>query len=157
MYSRQACAIESAAYRNPNRPIFILFQSPVGFSKDSDSPVVEALKSYSNIHFRTVNSETFIAGTPAEKFWYSGELLLSKFLMVHTSDLFRFISLLRYGGVYLDLDVITRKDLDELPSNFAGIQDVWLLNNAVMAFQQDIVGHEIIQLMIKYDECFFEL
>lgn len=150
----QSCAIESAAYHNPNRTVFVLFASLVGFSPETQSPTLAVLRSYANIHFLNINLDTFVEGTPAEGFYRSGKLFPSKYFMEHMSDFLRLLVLYKYGGIYLDLDAIVQKNLDELPANFLG-QEAYRgdkingVNGAVIGFQDEI-GHEILELCLKY-------
>lgn len=150
---RQACAIESAALHNPNRIIFVLFTSPAVSLDDSQSKYFSVLRSYSNIHFMNLNLETFVEKTPAKQFYQSGKLFVSKYLINNMSNLLRMAVLYRYGGIYLDTDVVVQRNLDDLPPNFVGKQghagkEVTLVNNAVIGFQGEI-GHEISELCLK--------
>ena len=142
------CAIESAARHNPNRKIFVLFASP------TDSKVSNvALKSYANVHFLNVNLDAFVEKTPAKKFYQSGELFTSKYLVEHMSDFLRLLVLYKYGGIYLDMDVVVQKNMDDLPANFLGKEayegnNVGGVNGALLGFQDEI-GHKIIKLCLK--------
>lgn len=40
----------------------------------------------------------------------------------HLSDILRYVTLWKYGGTYLDLDVITLKSFEEVEENFVGIE-----------------------------------
>lgn len=69
------------------------------------------------------------------------------------SDFLRLIVLYKFGGIYLDLDVVVQKNLDELPANFVGKESFWKndddsLNGAILGFQDDI-GHKIMKLCLK--------
>ncbi|XP_055296562.1 lactosylceramide 4-alpha-galactosyltransferase-like isoform X2 [Sitodiplosis mosellana] len=118
--ARQVCAVESAAYHNPNRTIFILFASPVDLLTNTQSETLAVLQSYKNIHIQNINLDTFVEGTLAEDFYRSGKLFASKTLIEHMSDFLRLLVLYKYGGIYLDTDVVVQKNLDELPANFLG-------------------------------------
>lgn len=69
------------------------------------------------------------------------------------SDFLRFLVLYKYGGIYLDTDVIVQKNLNELPANFLGKEvsnkmKIIGVNNAVLGFQDEI-GHGIMELCLK--------
>lgn len=147
--SRQACAVESAARWNPDRSVFVLSVSPVGLSSESISPMIRVLLSYPNVHFRNIDLKTYVVGTGAEKFVESGKLFESQFLVVHTSDLLRFVSLNKFGGIYLDLDMVVQKSFDHMPPNFACEEDPTAINNAVLGFQHNEVGKQITDLCIR--------
>lgn len=110
------------------------------------------LYSYPNIYFRNINIELIAEGTPVEEFYQSRQLFDQKYWIEHTSDFLRLLVLYKYGGIFLDMDCIVQKNLNELPVNFLGkeayngnkIDDV---NNAVLGFQ-DSVGHEILELFL---------
>ena len=150
----QSCAIEAAAYHNPNRPVFVLFATTVGFSAEMQSATLAALRSYKNIHFLNVNLETFVNGTPAEDFYRNGQIFGSNFFIEHMSDFLRLMVLYKYGGIYLDTDAIVQKNLDELPANFLGKEahcggKIYGINGAVIGFQ-DQIGHEVLVLCLEY-------
>lgn len=148
-HSRQACAIESAAKWNPTRDIFVIFASKVGFSDDFESPIIDALRSYPNIHLRNLNFATYIAGTPMEQWFYTDQLFLSQFLNSHTSDFLRFTSMFKFGGIYLDLDVVVQKPFNSLPTNFAAPESVYNVAVGTIGFESDGIGHEIAKLCTK--------
>lgn len=90
----------------------------------------------------------------AEDFYRSERLRSSMFPIEHTSDFLRLIVLHKYGGIYLDTDVIVQKSFDLLPANFMGLEGygdgafIQGINNAVIGFQ-DQTGHEVIELCLK--------
>lgn len=139
--SRQACAIESAgektlfydgkfccffsfaARMNPNREAFVLFTSQVGFRNQTPLAIIDALTSYSNINFNYLNLTHYAEQTPLEEWIKKGKLFRSEFLVSHTSDVLRYLSLWKYGGTYLDLDTVSLKPLDTVKPNFAAAMD----------------------------------
>lgn len=50
----------------------------------------------------------------------------------HMSDILRAVTLFKYGGFYLDMDVVVKKSLDSLEENIVG--DDWFheVNGAVL-------------------------
>ncbi|XP_055296581.1 lactosylceramide 4-alpha-galactosyltransferase-like [Sitodiplosis mosellana] len=150
----QACAIESAAFHNPNRNVFVLFASPVNTPTYSQSKHLAVLRSnFTNIYFLNMNLETLVVGTAVEDFYQSDKLFTSKFLVEHMSDFVRLLVLSKYGGIYLDTDCIVQKNLDELPANFLAKEahhgyTINSVNGAVLGFQ-DSVGHEILQFCFE--------
>lgn len=153
-FDRQSCAIESAAFYNPNRSVFVLFTSPVKFSTETQSPTLAVLRSYANIHFMNMNVGAFLNGTLVEDFYRSGKLSKSMYPVEHLADLLRICVLHKYGGIYLDGDCIVQKNLDRLTVNFLGSEahngnQIDHANGGVMGFQ-DQIGHEILELFLKY-------
>lgn len=61
--------------------------------------------------------------------------------MEHTSDLLRILSLYRYGGIYLDLDVVVQRTMEFIPLNYLGAHDNITLGNAVIGTTPRGQGH----------------
>lgn len=142
--------MESAAKWNPNRDIFVLFTAKVGYeTNEPPSTIIRALKSYPNVYFRNVNWYNFAIGTPAEHWIKKNIIFESKFFLAHLSDLIRLLSLYKFGGLYFDLDFVFKKNLDFLPSNFAGAESNDVINNAALGFEANGVGHKIIETILR--------
>jgi hypothetical protein len=88
--SRIACAIESAATKNPKLNIFVVI---VGKTRLVDSKQIRTLKSFKNIHFVHLDLVKFSKTTPMGKWIESGKLLNSSFVLAHTSDALRILLL----------------------------------------------------------------
>lgn len=140
---RQACAIESAAKWNQDRDVFVIFTANVGFPVDIESPIIRALKSYPNIHFRNINLATYAANTPMDNWFQTDQLFESKFLISHTSDFLRFTSMYRFGGIYLDLDVVVQQSFNLIGPNFAGAESVNDVAVGAIGFESNGLGHKI--------------
>lgn len=168
--ARQACSIESAALNNPNLQIFVLFTSPTFLWKATKgrNSKIKALLSYNNVHFRQLNLWRYAENTPIEDWTERGELFRSRFdwsvicviqyyfkmivlsfLTVHASDLLRMLSLYRFGGIYLDLDVVVLRSLEDLPLNFMGAQLNTSIGNSVMGLEPHGVGHQLAELVLQ--------
>jgi len=104
---RQGCAIESAASLNPNLNIFVLFVAPSFINNDSD--VVNKLKMYTNVNFRYINFVKYAHNTPLNSFVTSNTISTSRWPVSHASDLLRFLTLWKFGGTYMDLDIVLMK------------------------------------------------
>lgn len=146
--ARQACAIESAARWNADRDVFVIFTATVGFPGHK-STIIRALESYPNIHFRNVNLSTYAANTPMEIWLRSDQLFESKYLISHTSDFMRYTSMLRFGGIYLDLDVVAQQSFDSMPLNFAAAESVNFVAVGAIGFEAHGIGHEVAELCAK--------
>ncbi|XP_031634984.1 lactosylceramide 4-alpha-galactosyltransferase-like [Contarinia nasturtii] len=148
--TKQACAIESAAKWNPNRTILVTFTSKVGYSLNSSvSPIIAALNAYPNIYFRNVDLTRYSIQTPMEHWFQNDQLFLSQYLNSHTSDFLRYASMFKFGGIYLDLDVVVQRNFNELPSNFAAAESVRFVAVGAMGFQPNGIGHAIAELCVK--------
>ncbi|KAK1304838.1 Uncharacterized protein QJS10_CPB11g01672 [Acorus calamus] len=87
------------------------------------------------------NLDELLKDTPVHVFasvWH--EWRKTKHYPVHYSELIRLASLYKYGGVYLDADVIVLKSL-HISKNYIGMEDQLseapILNGAVMAFEKN--------------------
>lgn len=150
LFYRQACAVESAAKQNPNRDVFLLFVTPVGYPKNRNelSPILNQLQSYPNIMLRNLNLPKFVKGTPVEKWLMNGDLFSSKYLQVHVSDFLRLLTIYKYGGSYFDLDFIFLKSLENVQRNYLTEQHDQVVANSVVDFTHNSIGHEIITVIL---------
>ena len=83
-----------------------------------------------------------IRGTPAEA-WYQGidKWKNGEYFFSHITEIIRLATLWKYGGVYLDTDVVVMRELDNL-HNAVGTEladergEAKVLNGAVLAFRK---------------------
>ena len=80
---------------------------------DFSSPWLSILQNYNNVKIILVDTDTYFSNTPLEKWYQEGEWRTSLYKIVHLSDYLRVLTLWRGGGMYMDLDYITLKPLDE--------------------------------------------
>lgn len=164
--SHQACSIESAgeshikqslnlsksiqenilAIAYPEKKVFVLFLTQAKEVYLNKTLLVVSLLQYENIYFKFLNLRDFSKGTPLESFILSEKLQTSKFVLSHTSDVVRYLILWKYGGTYLDLDVIVVKHVDL--SNYACSEDEYYVNGAILNFDTKR-GREIASLCIE--------
>lgn len=77
----------------------------------------------------------FVFDTPIEEFINGGMLYNSLFPVEHTSDIFRLLLLWKYGGTYLDSDMIVKRQIDDLGANFACVDgEMNIVSNAFLNF-----------------------
>ncbi|KXJ75779.1 hypothetical protein RP20_CCG011070 [Aedes albopictus] len=145
---RQACAIESAARANPDWKVFPLFVFAKWFNVSSD-PFIPSLLRFCNIRLRHVNLETFAVGSPVEKLFIEGALSKSSFIVEHTADVLRLLTLYKYGGTYLDTDVVVRRTLNILQPNYLGSEGSGYVANGVINLQATGYGHEFAEACLK--------
>ncbi|XP_070509463.1 lactosylceramide 4-alpha-galactosyltransferase-like [Chironomus tepperi] len=144
---RQACSIESAAVTNENVKVFIVLVSPYKtLDQVKYTPAMEAILSYKNVHVNSMNLLQFSADALYDNFVANGNLLKSRFVKQHTSDFVRMLILIKYGGTYIDTDMIVRKKLKDLPSNFI-CRDHGFLNAAIIRLQNNL-GKKVGKLFI---------
>ncbi|XP_049820394.1 lactosylceramide 4-alpha-galactosyltransferase-like isoform X2 [Aethina tumida] len=139
---RQACAVESAAKINSEYNIYLIYASPSQIRNEGTESdrVISRLLSYKNVYIAHVNIWRIIKRSPVEKLFLSGKLENSTYPITHASDIIRFIIMWKFGGIYLDLDMIFLKSFNTLPKNFGGAQSKDIINSAVMGFENKGVG-----------------
>lgn len=110
---------------------------------------MKALQTYPNIFMRNVNLWSYAEKTPVHKWLNDGQLFLSKYLNSHTSDFLRYLSLYKWGGTYLDLDVVVQKPFDTVEPNYAGAESDKFVAAGVINFHHDGVGHDVAEMCLK--------
>ncbi|XP_070505104.1 lactosylceramide 4-alpha-galactosyltransferase-like [Chironomus tepperi] len=147
--ARQACAIESTALMNPDHNIFVMFTSQVGLRNTSRLPIIDALLSYPNVHMNYLNITKYAENTPLEDWIMTNTLFNSQYLISHTSDVLRFLSLYKYGGTYLDLDIVMLKSLNSQKShNYAGAESYFAVAVGIIHMEGK-TGHEIARMCLN--------
>lgn len=112
------------------------------------SPFIKSLLTYKNVEIQIHTVDEFIKGTFLQPFFDSGELYKTEFFTNNLSNVLRLLALWKTGGIYLDLDVIVTKPLDEMPSNFACAESKYSVNNAVLKLDQNL-GRNLSYLVLK--------
>jgi lactosylceramide 4-alpha-galactosyltransferase len=130
---------------NPNHEIFVLFASQVGFRNSNRLPIIDALLSYPNINFNYLNITQYAENTPLDDWMRTNKLFRSSFVISHTSDVLRYLTLWKFGGTYLDLDTVSLKPLSTLNPNFAGPK----AKHSSLSESSIVVGHKIAELCLK--------
>ncbi|XP_044272299.1 lactosylceramide 4-alpha-galactosyltransferase-like [Tribolium madens] len=149
--ARQACAVESAARLNPNFEVHLLFASPgiFRFEGTQSDRFLQNLLTYPNVRIHHVDYERYTKDTPVEDLYKRGEIELSGYAQSHASDVLRYITLWKFGGIYLDLDVIVTKPLEGLPPNYAGSESDRNVAAGVLSFTPEGLGHELAQRCLQ--------
>jgi lactosylceramide 4-alpha-galactosyltransferase len=135
---------------NPNTNIFVLFLSPSKYTRLRNWSQFQGILNYKNVQLKFFNTEDFTKDTIVEDWIRKGLLTSSWYQVAHTSDILRYALLYKYSGIYLDLDVIVRKSLDEIElENFACFQDDReIINNAIMKIGDDD-GRQLGKMLLK--------
>jgi hypothetical protein len=106
---RQACAVASAAKMNPYTKVYLIYTCSIN-GRLWDSPeYVKQMLSYSNVRIWKLDISEYIKGTPLENWDFMGKVKSSRWPIVHSGDILRYLTLWKYGGTYLDLDFVILK------------------------------------------------
>lgn len=144
---RQSCAIESAALTNPNNKIFIIFVAPFELETIELTDKMKVLLEYPNVYPLALNLIQFSIDTPLEHFFANGSIFKSIFIKSHTSDAIRLLLLWKYGGTYIDTDMIVKLELDQLPHNYI-CRDHGFLNGAILNLDKG-KGNEFAEIFMQ--------
>lgn len=105
--------------------------------------------SYQNVYMRNVNLSAYAFDTPFGNWLTNGDLFQSKYMISHTSDLLRYMSLYKFGGIYMDLDVVVQKSFENIEPNFTGAESSKEIAAGVMSFAHTGIGHDVAELCAK--------
>jgi lactosylceramide 4-alpha-galactosyltransferase len=109
---------------------------------------LHALLSYPNVNILMLKFHEFAFDTPVEEFIIGGQLYNSSYPVEHTSDIFRLLLLWKYGGTYLDSDMIVRRQIDNLGANFACVDgEENIVANAFLNFDLDD-GNRLVEIFM---------
>jgi lactosylceramide 4-alpha-galactosyltransferase len=147
--ARQACAIESAAAQNPDWEIFVLYAVDVGYRNTTPLPLIDAITTYANVNLKYVNITEYTQDTPLEKWILRRKLFESIYLNSHFSDVMRYLSLFKFGGTYLDMDVVVKNSFNPLQSNYAGAESKEFVAAGVLNFEHTGFGHKIGEMCLR--------
>lgn len=147
--SREACAIESAARVNPNWDINVFFVGPPS-DLFLESTIYKLLKQKNNIHFYRVDIIDFVKDTPIENLLPTEIIKINKnWCLESLAGMIKYLALYKYGGMYLDLDVITVKSFDSLPGNWVAKQDSNLYGSSAFALSSNGIGRTVAEHIIR--------
>lgn len=113
-----------------------------------------ALKSYQNIYLRNLDINSYSTDTPVEELIRSGRFYHTKYFNYHLSDILRFLTLWKYGGVYLDLDVVMLKSLEQLGSDYLVAESNTSVSSSGVYFSSnssnnDGLGHKFAEMCLQ--------
>ncbi|KAG5667424.1 hypothetical protein PVAND_015404 [Polypedilum vanderplanki] len=104
---RQVCSVEAAARTNPDMEVYLFLATNKSDVVLNHNDFLDVLLSYPNIHIRYINTSEYTNGTKLQNFFEIHDLSKSPHRIEHTSDILRILTLNKYGGLYMDLDVLS--------------------------------------------------
>lgn len=153
MYSvRHQRGLESVLFHHRDACV-VVFSETIELDFFKDSFVKDGFK----VAVVMPNLDELLKDTPAHEFasvWF--EWRKTKFYNTHYSELVRLAALYKYGGIYMDSDIIVLKSLSSL-NNSVGMEDKLpgsSLNGAVMAFRKHspFILECLKEFYLTYDE-----
>jgi hypothetical protein len=145
---RQACAVESLAFHNPNLNVNVLFVGGQINASSSSSSIVDARKlaeTYANIHPIGLDLDEYLAGTLMEKWYLCTDWRTGPYHVSHLSDGLRFLTLNKYGGYYFDLDVLMVRSVTQF-RNFVAVENSKDMGSGVIHAD---LGSPLMQLSVQ--------
>lgn len=157
------CSLESAALHNPSKDVYLL-RSTEGATMWT--PEIDTLlDNYHNIVLGSFSASRMVLETPVASLWNSEKIEKSRYSLSHArhlaalyhafyhvishvtfSDVLRVAILFKYGGTYVDTDIITLKEhpISENCPNFVLFEEPGSINGAMMRFQ---ARHNVLQVI----------
>jgi hypothetical protein len=91
--SRFTCSVESAAIKNPNSNVYLIF---VNKTRLADSKQIRTLKKFDNVKFLRLDMKSFLENTPVQKWMEeSGKFQNTNLMVYQICDLLRLLLLER--------------------------------------------------------------
>lgn len=147
--TRQACAVEAAARQHPEWEVHVLFSAPVSKSKLKEGILAELLK-FGNVKFSRLHIIDYAKGTPLEDMVRDGALNRTRWRISHTSDVVRYLTLYKWGGIYLDLDTVCARPLDGLTKNWAARESQNNVAAGALSFSRNKLGRWVANAAMRY-------
>lgn len=140
----EACAIESAATTHIDKPINVLYTSPTPKCL-CHNKFLEYLLTLNNVEFFRIYLKTYVLKTPID---YSviQNILKKKRSHAILKDVLKLVTLYKYGGIVVDLDLVLAKSLYALKLNFAVREDS-RISTAIVAIQRKLAKRFMTPIM----------
>ncbi|XP_051885929.1 lactosylceramide 4-alpha-galactosyltransferase-like isoform X2 [Pristis pectinata] len=134
------CSVESAARSHPTTKV-VFFMKGLTARSSTQALGISLLNCFPNVEIKPIDLNEIFADTPLS-FWYSQlNPWWQPYLITTIADATRLAIMWKYGGIYLDTDIIVLKNLLNL-TNSIGREQRYLVNTAFLAFNQhhDFIG-----------------
>ncbi|XP_060691016.1 lactosylceramide 4-alpha-galactosyltransferase-like [Hemiscyllium ocellatum] len=131
------CGIESAARLNPNKPVYYFmkaFNGNISAYRDPEYNGIRLLSSFKNVIILPLNPKELFNNTPLAGWYEKVDPSKERYWFHVLADGCRLALLWKYGGIYLDTDIISLKPLEF--QNFIGAESVRFANNAALGFNR---------------------
>lgn len=101
---------------------------------------------YPNVRFRHIDLKAYTHDTPFDEFVRSGVMEKGRWPVEQYSDMLRILTLWKFGGIYMDLDVVSLKPMPLI--NFIGAEypGDTLLASGVIGMQSKELAEKAINM-----------
>ncbi|XP_038671661.1 alpha-1,4-N-acetylglucosaminyltransferase-like isoform X3 [Scyliorhinus canicula] len=142
------CSVESAARLNPEKKVYYFMKGLSGKLSQYPHPNytgIPLLSAISNVVLVPMNVPELFENTPLDKWYQKVNPELEKYWIHVLADGCRIALVWKYGGIYLDTDIISIKPLPI--ANFTTLEDDTRLGNAAFGFH--IKHHQFVLECMK--------
>ncbi|CAK1547406.1 unnamed protein product [Leptosia nina] len=148
---KDSCVIESAARAHWNWEVYVLFNNPISKEEMNDNDALKVLMKIPNVKFARVNIEEYSMGTPAEGFVSSGALNDTACPIMLTEGLVKYLTLYKFGGIFMEKDIIVTKSLSSLPRNWVPKQNEFSIGSGILALSKNgrSISESALRLLVK--------
>ena len=94
-----------------------------------------------------MNLKRYVKGTPLEGWYNAGALKKSLWPTSHASDVMRYLTLWKFSGTYLDLDIVMLKSISSL-KNFAGAESPRALGAGAINLDSSNIGRSMANIFL---------
>ncbi|CAB3253067.1 unnamed protein product [Arctia plantaginis] len=140
---REACSVESAARVNPDTPINLFFTKSISQYRLRNS-ILSTLLSLPNVKVARIHLEEYAKTTPLHG--SLKESLHNKELNMEISDILKYLTVFKYGGTYLALDVLVTNPFREYQANFVVKETNLKISTDVFSFSSNDNGRKLAML-----------
>nr|XP_033772098.1 alpha-1,4-N-acetylglucosaminyltransferase-like isoform X2 [Geotrypetes seraphini]XP_033772110.1 alpha-1,4-N-acetylglucosaminyltransferase-like isoform X2 [Geotrypetes seraphini]XP_033772117.1 alpha-1,4-N-acetylglucosaminyltransferase-like isoform X2 [Geotrypetes seraphini]XP_033772127.1 alpha-1,4-N-acetylglucosaminyltransferase-like isoform X2 [Geotrypetes seraphini]XP_033772134.1 alpha-1,4-N-acetylglucosaminyltransferase-like isoform X2 [Geotrypetes seraphini]XP_033772144.1 alpha-1,4-N-ace len=131
------CAVESASQTYPDRTIYFFMKGltkNMTITKSSFYKAIPLLSSMENVNILPLDLEEVVQDTPLYPWYQKVNPAKEQYWKHVSSDGFRLAVIWKYGGIYMDTDIVSLKPVQEI--NFLAVQDYQIVNSAILGFQK---------------------
>ncbi|XP_074860353.1 alpha-1,4-N-acetylglucosaminyltransferase-like isoform X2 [Carettochelys insculpta] len=132
-----SCSVESAARIYQDRPVFYFMKGPTAnIRQDVNSayPTFSLLSALENVYIIPFQLEILFQGTPLLRWYHQVKPDQEVYWRHVSSDACRYALLWKYGGIYMDTDVISLRPTSL--ENFLTAEDLNLIGSAIFGFSR---------------------
>ncbi|XP_025042926.2 alpha-1,4-N-acetylglucosaminyltransferase-like [Pelodiscus sinensis] len=132
-----SCSVESAARAYPNRPIRFFMKglnSNMWRDLNSTSTALALLSAMENVFFLPLPMKTIFYETPLLPWYCKVNPARERYWLHVSADGIRLALIWKYGGIYMDTDVISIRPVPV--ANFLTAEDFQLAGNAIFGFSR---------------------
>ncbi|CAG4975700.1 unnamed protein product [Colias eurytheme] len=146
---KDACAVESAARTHPNWSVYVLFTNPLKKEELEKNKIMRVLQKVANVKLARVNIEEYAMGTPVEGFVSGGGLNETECPIMLTEGLVKYLTLQKWGGVFMEKDLIVTKPLTSLSRNWVPKLNGDSIGSGILALSKDEVGKNVTNTALR--------